>query len=242
MIELGDGEAAAERLDAIMVWPGDRDRREGYLTALHAARLAVLEPGTEDQIDAALRELLRWAYRGRSDALRADGGWAALARGHPGLECLRAERDERQRQGFVAAEILLYTLTPPVRVHRAGERRRSAASVREAVYLLGAALGEQGRRGGSRERLMAAWSEMRPVAHLWAAVHHLHAYEAGSVALGVLLATAEELRRRGEEREVLNPATTWRMPEDATLPPVEIQLPPLPPRLRVALRSYRPTR
>jgi len=231
ILDLGDGPAALDRLDAVMAWPRDAERRRAFVQALHAERLARLGEGAETASGKALRGVLGWARDERMDAWHRDGGWGAAALGHPGAAAAVGEWRARQRAGFVAAEILLYVLTP---AKGSGAR----GSVGEAVYLLSGHLRAQERGPASRERLMAAWAEMRPVAPLWAAVEHLGAYEAGSVALGELLAVAEKLRRRGEERGVLDPTETWRLPDGLALPPVEVALRPLPPRLRVALRDY----
>ncbi len=137
-------------------------------------------------------------------------------------------RSGKMWRGLLAGHTLMLTLAKA----EAGEKRTSVnAALSDLQPALERRLG-WGNGAGITE-LKAAWQDFRPVAHLWAA------REAEIVGdrydpLLVLewLTVAEELRRRGEalrppraKTPVLDPGTTWRMPDELALPSATMKLP-----------------
>jgi len=137
-------------------------------------------------------------------------------------------RSGKMWRGLLAGQVLMLTLAKA----EAGEKR---TSVNAALSDLQPVLQKRlvwGRGGGITE-LKATWQGFRPTAHLWAA------REAEIVGdrydpLLVLewITVAEELRRRGEalrppnaKNPVLDPCTTWKMPDELELPAPPLTLP-----------------
>lgn len=132
-------------------------------------------------------------------------------------------------RGPVAGYVLMLTLAKA----EAGEKR---TGVHMALSDLQTALEKRlgwGNGAGISE-LKTTWRDFRSVAHLWAAQN--------MCPMGDLfydpplflkwIARAEDLRRRGEafrppnaKAPVLDPGTTWRMPDELKLPPVTVLLP-----------------
>lgn len=131
---------------------------------------------------------------------------------------------------LVAGYVLLLTLAKA----EAGEKR---TGVRAALYDLESALQKRvgwGNGVGLTE-LKGIWHDFRSTAHLWAG-HSMCPMVARGDDPQVLLewiAGAEDLRRRGEalrplkqKLPVLDPDTTWRMPDELVLPSMQVDLPP----------------
>ncbi len=128
---------------------------------------------------------------------------------------------------FTVGYVLILTLAKA----EAGEK---CTSVNEAMSEVKDALGIRVKGyGAGLTELYASWRAFRPVAHLWAAQCSIECpmKELEPPAFLEWLAGAEDLRRRGEafrpKVPVLDPGTTWRMPDELVLPSVPFELPPV---------------
>jgi hypothetical protein len=146
-------------------------------------------------------------------ALGVEAHSSALDRG---LDAEAAEFELRQRHGFIAGEMLTMILMPP----RPGLHRVSVRGAADAMTwyfgqrrLTGAWKGPRSLRA-----IMAAWSEMKPVAHFWCARVVLKCDVPGvePVDLGAFLAAAEEIANRA--LGVLRHDDLWRVLGDEPLP------------------------
>ncbi len=169
------------------------------------------------------------------DALEA-GALLLKKRGHPGggvrNHMLLRERQLRSGpmwRGPAAGYVLILTLAKA----EAGEKRTGVnAALSDLQPALEKRLGWG--NGGGISELKAAWRDFRPTAHLWA--------RQSMGPMGELcddlplflewIAGAEDLRRRGEafrppkaKTPVLDPSTTWRMPDELALPSATLELP-----------------
>ncbi len=132
-------------------------------------------------------------------------------------------------RGTAAGCVLIRMLAKP----EAGEKIKSfEASLREIRDALEKSLGHH--KGGGLTELKATWLTFRPFAHLWAAQSMCSMFELCDDHPLFLewIAGAEDLRRRGEalrppwsRTTVLDPGTTWRMPDELVLPSVKVTLP-----------------
>ena len=129
---------------------------------------------------------------------------------------------------FTVGYVLILTLARA----EAGEKHTSVnAAMSEVKDALGIRV--KGYGAGLTE-LYASWRAFRPVAHLWAAQSMCSCpmKELEPPAFLEWIAGAEDLRRRGEafrppkaKTPVLDPSTTWKMPDELKLPPMTVPLP-----------------
>ena len=170
------------------------------------------------------------------DAMEADAD-LLKNRGHHGdivqnhnLKRNRQLRSGQTWRGTVAGFVLIRVLAK----QEAGEKIKSfEASLREIRDALEKSLGHH--KGGGLTELKASWLAYRPFAHLWAAQNMCSMFELYDEHAVVLewISGAEDLRRRGEtfqppwsRKTVLDPRTTWQMPDKLLLPSVTVDLPP----------------
>ncbi len=170
-----------------------------------------------------------------SDAIEATrllfemrGRWGAAVENH--MRVRRPQLLSRARwRGAQAGYVLMLTLARA----EAGEKRKS---VKEALNKMESTLKKRAewRGGGGETDLKTTWRCYRPVAHLWAAQSMCTMFKLGDDPQVLLewIAGAEDLRRRGEafrppkaKAPVLDPGTTWRMPDELALPPPTLVLP-----------------
>ena len=133
-------------------------------------------------------------------------------------------------RGFTVGYVLMLTLAKA----EAGEKRRGfKAAMSEVQSALVKRLGRK--KGAEFSELRRSWRAFRPTAHLWAAqviICPCSIKELDPPLFLAWVAMAEELRRRGEafrpltaKTPVLDPGTTWRMPDELALPSVKVGLP-----------------
>ncbi len=169
------------------------------------------------------------------DAMEADvlllkkrGHRRSSVRNHMLLRA-RQLRSGTMWRGVAAGYVLVLTLVKA----EAGEKRTGVnAALSDLQPALEKRLGWG--NGGGISELKAAWRDFRPTAHLWA--------RQSMGPMGELcddlplflewIAGAEDLRRRGEafrppkaKPPVLDPGTTWRMPDELVLPSATLELP-----------------
>lgn len=163
-------------------------------------------------------------------------------------------REARRHAGksWIAGELLLFLLNA-ARVHP-----EETVAITKGLSVLREVLrGKPTWDGGSVEFTIrtgwTAWSRFRPVAHLHAVLQmsmqdetldlgpDRERWEVPSLDhLPTFLALAEHLRVLGTEAGLLDPATTWRVPEDVSLPTATVEFPPLPETALRALAEYLP--
>ena len=170
-----------------------------------------------------------------SDAMEQDvlllkrrGCWGAAVENHLRLRASQLLSRGMWR-GAQAGYVLLLTLA---RVE-AGEKRTGVhVASSDVQYALKKR--PRWRGGGGETDLKTTWGDFRPVAHLWAAQSMCSMFKLGDDPQVLLewIAGAEDLRRRGEafkppkaKTPVLDPDTTWRMPDELALPPPTLVLP-----------------
>lgn len=143
---------------------------------------------------------------------------------------LASKRQLKSREswrGFTVGYVLMVSLAEAEAGETRGVHAGALSHVQEALQKrLGC--------GAGISELKRSWQYFRPVAHLWAAqnIWRCPMKELDHPELLEWTAVAEELRRRGEalrppkaKTPVLDPDTTWRMPDELALPSVTVELP-----------------
>jgi len=163
-------------------------------------------------------------------------------------------RDARKHasKSWIAGELLLFLLNV-ARVHP-----EETVSISKGLSVLREVLrGKPTWDGGNVEFSIrtgwTAWSRFKPVAHLHAVLQvsmqdetldlgpDRERWEVPSLDhLPTFLALAEHLCELGTEAGLLDPDTTWRVPENVSLPTATVEFPPLPETALRALAEYLP--
>ena len=167
-------------------------------------------------------------------------------------------QQERKRfwQGMTAGSVLIRLMqidrdAPPASVNK--------AMVALEDHLQGATYADGSYGPRSLREIQGAWSEYKPVAHLWAALMALQLREKNpyefdpdvvrsffTESLPEFLAAAEYLLRfgadfhsRGQRKPLLTRSEVWHLPQGLSLPPFDITLPPLEDETIKILQKYR---
>ena len=236
------GSPAGFRVGAVMHYPDEDSeaKRRGYV----ANRVGRVMVAIQEERDRHPEGSGVWRHYNRIHQAWKDGAFEPLGGLKPLFQAHPADMKPRPKasQGDYAGHMLL-------RILERAERCPEEAGVNKACEYLEIILLKPLERGDkpqttklatSRAHIPSAWSHFKPVAHLWGA-HVLWQIDAGrcggcQTTLGAFLATAEELRQRGEQlhplgrktaksQPVLDPERTWRVPPGLTLPTVSISLP-----------------
>ena len=159
-------------------------------------------------------------------------------------------------QGVVAGAVLIWLMqidrdAPPASVNK--------ATVALEDHLQGVVPFTDGRyQPKSLREIQKAWSEYKPVVHLWAAVFALRfreknpsAFDADMLrsffteSLPEFLAAAEYFLRfganfysHGQRKPLLTRSEVWHLPQGFSLPPFDITLPPLADQTIKILQKY----
>ena len=235
---------------AVMYLPSLKDdsARRQFMHAHHVKELGELEQlRDKEDVTELEEEQSDSIYRLRLAAFFRDGGFPELWKVEsPALVLENALA--HQVRGMTAGQILLCLLA-----FANSRRRREHATVRRAIEMIMQTRKEKPLLHGGkkvpagRSSIKQAWSQFKPVAHLWAAVRLERGPSAptglGDSPLGRLLATAEGLAAHAEELGVpwaSDEKCAWRVAPGTPLPEVEFQIPSLNrAKLLVSLRSYR---
>ena len=167
-------------------------------------------------------------------------------------------QQERKRfwQGTTAGAVLIWLMqidrdAPPASVNK--------AMVVLEEYLQGATYADGSYRPRSLREIQKAWSEYKPVVHLWAALFALSFREKNRATFDVdvlrsfftellpdFLAAAEHFLRfgadfhsPGQRKPLLTCSEVWQLPQGVSLPPFDITLPPLADQTFKILQKYR---
>lgn len=177
----------------------------------------------------------------------------------PGPEKTRQQAFNQTEGGCIAGDVFLFVLN-----HSADG---GSASLRKAEHVIAADIAQVCNYGGeqlkgvSERTVRKHWGAFRSVAHLWGA-YRLKPDLLGSPLMDwrpcrsssilPFLAVAEILRNWGERLTteghggkygpVLDPETTWKVPDGLDLPPVTLGIPPLTDWARDQLEEYTPRR
>jgi len=210
LLEPEPTKVALAYVEALMLWPDDPKKRERALYA------------------AAAIELGRTARR-----IEESGKNAVIDSSHVNLllhasppEEIRASAVVPFRRGAITAEIFCRTLHD----ERVGLRRGLQAAKNEARVQYEKQQDFEHLSGGTIEKI---WAVYQPVAHLWGAwkfmVSANYPFPCRLADLPDFLAKAEALRLDGEachlrqsKKPLLNPQTTWVLPDRLRIPHVKV--------------------
>ncbi|MGE0827431.1 MAG: hypothetical protein AB7G75_31670 [Candidatus Binatia bacterium] len=218
---------------AVMVYPQDPEKQDELAVthlsgAIRETAAIVAEIGDLDaEIDFHLRA---------GELIASYGGLEALERA-PGVTALDKQIEEAGWRGYLAARVLLrifqmYLQDEPVNVDAAAQE--VAGWLRKTCNLKGVG-GPQ-----SRTTILKAWGEFQPAVHLWAAYLTVDQTEDEDSCLSFIqrglspqnilycLGTAHYFREfamrivgergRKAKRPILDPLTTWCLPQDCPIP------------------------
>lgn len=178
---------------------------------------------------------------------------------HKHTALLTKQEGKRFWQGATAGAILMWLMqidrdAPPASVNKAMVALEDHRQ--EATY----ADGSHGPR--SLREIQKAWSEYKPVAHLWAALFALqlrqkdpYVFDDDVVrsffieSLPEFLAAAECFLRfganfysHGQRKPLLTRSEVWHLPRGVSLPPFDVTLPPIADQTIKILQEYRAPR
>ena len=175
---------------------------------------------------------------------------------HRHAALLSQQEQKRFWQGVVAGAVLIWLMqidrdAPPASVNKATvaleDHLRGVVPFTDGSY-----------QPKSLREIQKAWSEYKPVVHLWAAVFALRfreknpsAFDADMLrsffteSLPEFLAAAEYFLRfgtnfysHGQRKPLLTRSEVWHLPQGVSLPPFDITLPPLADHTIKILQEY----
>lgn len=242
---------AAHRLATYMAWPREENRRREYLATLGAQTLQAFQNfETSPAVDVPPEGFHEAKTQTFHEVFLRHGGYGAVSEA-PGMPQLAKLMRESLRRGYVAGTVLRLIMT--VREHHSDVG--GGASLNKAIYLIERQ--SEGLQRKNRKDLIAAWSALKPVAHLCAAFIYLserafhtdgtipYSYFFGE-GIGRLLAIAREFQEfattfkaHGQKQPILEPSEIFTVPRALKLPAAVIDLNPLSPEQLAALRDYR---
>ena len=223
-------------LKAIMTYPKPDDPRQMHLLSTSVAQMLVEHP-----------EVIKEQGRG---VLALD----ILPHVHSAPKPEQIFRDARAHadKAWIAGELLLFLLNVAI------VRPEETVSVSKGLSVLREVLSGRPTRGGGVVEFTirtgwTAWSRFKSVAPFHAVLQmsmqdetldlgpDREGWEVPSLEhLPAFFALAEHLRVLGTESGFLDPETTWRVPEDISLPTVTVEFPPLTATALKALDEYLP--
>lgn len=250
-------EEAAQRLLTYMAWPNEEAPRQQYLAALGAERIGELEKITAGDLkspdwEQIRKEMIGWV----SDRyFQPSGGFGTVASA-PSIGSLRLAGAEKTK-AWLAVGQLLYTIRCIATFHA---DVRGGASINKSVELMTRFVSGKNTLS-DRTRIMQAWSDFKPVAHLCAAYTEAVAIGlkyGGAVqediregapffsALGRTLAVAQDyqsfatsFRPHGREAPLIDTDEIFQVPDQTRLREMPASIGPLKDEMIVALRGYR---
>ena len=252
----GFGASGWDRIEAVMCFPEDSDRRSAYLQDCHDRAEAVAECAgdlADIIVEYARRSFapevsrassaLPTVWRSLRSARIHDGGFYAreLQGSATGEEAARAKGEAK---GRIAGFVLLHQL----RCSHPDFKR--FASIRQARYLVEVMLRRVPKQlrkiGASEAPIRRAWQDSRAVSHLWAA--RMLAEQEGRFTdfdepptLSDFLGWSEQVLKQAVDLRVegISLENAWRPPSDVEIPAGGLPVPALDPSVITQLENYR---